>query len=104
VAWENRRGGRFYYRARRAGGRVVKAYVGTGPLAAAMADLDGLERTQRLADEREAFDAVERASAAEEPLGSLCGALDALVADALRRAGYHRHNRGEWRRRRHGRT
>jgi hypothetical protein len=44
VAWEERGGRRYYYRSVRRGGRVVKEYVGTGPLTEATVQLDEEDR------------------------------------------------------------
>jgi len=38
--------------------------------------------------------------ALETPIEELCEATEVLVQAALLAAGYHRHNRGEWRKRR----
>lgn len=47
MGWERRGSGRYCYESRRAGGRVVKRYVGTGPVAAAVAELNALGREQQ---------------------------------------------------------
>jgi hypothetical protein len=101
MAWERRkRGGLYYTRSKKSQGRVVREYVGTGEVAQAIAAMDSiaqLERkrnTEALQVERERFDELDRV------LGELCEVADLVVASAMAVAGYHRHNRGEWRRKR----
>ena len=100
MAWETRkRGGIYYYRSRREGGRVVKEYVGTGRIAALAARLDEAEREER-AEAAAAYQTEQqRLEAADRPVADLCALTDALAAAALTLAGYHQHNR-QWRRRR----
>jgi hypothetical protein len=95
VGWE--RQGRYYYRTRKAGGRVLREYVGAGPAAELAARLDALER-----EEREAERAAERAEpeALDAPLDELDGLADLLAHAGLLAAGFGQHHRGEWRRRR----
>lgn len=101
MGWERRaRGGQFYTRSRRVGGRVVREYVGAGVLAEVAAALDALERERAAEHRREGKAGAERLDAAEALLIELCEAADALAAAALLAAGYHRHDRGDWRRRR----
>lgn len=102
MAWETRaRGGRYYTRSRRVGGRVVREYVGCGQVAerAAEADLEArrVREARRAAEkaEREALEDLDRRLAIYHK------AADGLTAGVLVNAGYHRHNRGGWR---HGRT
>jgi hypothetical protein len=81
---------------------VVREYIGCGPGAEACADLDALDRKKR-ADEQDAFRAErERLDAVDAATADLCRIADLAVAGAMAAAGYHRHHRGEWRRRRHG--
>jgi hypothetical protein len=48
MAWEAREGGgRYYYRARREGGRVIKEYVGTGEVAEIVAHAEETLRRHR---------------------------------------------------------
>jgi hypothetical protein len=78
----------------------VKEYGGAGVIGqlAELADQAGREEREALrAEERALFEPVDEAS---ELLGNLGAAVDAEVATALTAAGYHRHKRGEWRRRR----
>lgn len=49
MGWETRRNNRYYYRARKVGGRVVKEYVGAGPVAETVAAQDARVRSERLA-------------------------------------------------------
>jgi len=104
MGWESRGGRRYFYRAGRVDGRVVKDYVGTGPLAELAAKLEAQDRRRR----REATQALEaeraRLAPAEAASAALDAAVDALVAAALLAAGYHRPNYAPWRRRRAART
>ena len=96
MAWE--RG--YYYRSRKEGGRVVREYVGSGPLAELAAERDANEREQR-----EAQRAALRAERAEltdldAALGRVCQGADLLAKAALVASGFRQHKRGEWRKKR----
>ena len=103
MGWETRaRGGRYYTRSRKVNGRVVREYVGTGPLAELVAAGDAAERAER-AEAAAALGAErERLAPAEAALTALDGAAEALARAALSAAGFHQHHRGEWRRARRG--
>jgi hypothetical protein len=81
-------------------GRCRRLYIGKGPLA----DLAGAEDARRRAERRAAKAALRAALAHWEsvdgPLRELDAAVDLLVRVALTVAGYRRHDRGAWRRRR----
>ena len=103
MGWETRGGrGRYYTRSSREHGRVLRAYVGTGPAAEAAAELDALERAARAVAaaawraERARLEELDAAAAAFD------AAAEALARAALLAAGYRRHHRSEWRRRRDG--
>lgn len=100
MGWEQRGGVRYYYRAKRDCGRVVKEYIGTGRVAELMATHDELERAERTA----ATDAIQRAKTQLQELGAALTPLDevadTLAALVLVAAGFHRTNRGPWRKRR----
>jgi hypothetical protein len=103
MAWETRKGrGGYYTRSKRVGGRVVREYVGTGPVAEAVAALDACERSERLA-EREAWirrrEEMETTSKAVE---RFTADVHAVTRATLEAAGYHQHHRGEWRKRADG--
>jgi hypothetical protein len=99
--WERReRGGLYYTRSRKEGGRVIREYVGGGRFGELAAQLDALERERReeqaarWKEEQKEFDAL------QAPVAELSEASDLLVQAALLASGYRQHNRGEWRKRR----
>lgn len=102
MAWETRRGRRYYYRASRVNGRVVKRYVGMGDLADLLGefDADAAQRRQLEAEARRAE--RDELAALDGQVRTLGRLADALAAAALVLAGYHQHDRGEWRKRRRG--
>lgn len=100
MGWESRNGrGHYYTRSRKISGRVVREYVGSGPVAEVAARVDALQRRER--DQAQAARKTERESdqAQEKALADYCQAVDAALAAALLAAGYHKH-KGQWRRRR----
>jgi hypothetical protein len=101
MAWEEReRGGPYYTRSKKINGRVVREYVGGGRLGKLAAEADALERRRR-EEEAEARRAErDRLETLEAPVAKLCEIAETLARAALLAAGYHRHNRGEWRKRR----
>jgi hypothetical protein len=100
MAWQVVDGRRYYYRAMRVGGRPVRRYVGAGgrPGAELAAAADDLRRLGREVAARERHAEQSRLQEAEAPLLALCELTDVLARAALVAAGYHRHDRGEWRR------
>jgi len=104
MPWEDRPGGRYYYRAKKSKGKVVKEYVGVGPKADAAAAEDAHGREVRAAqrqatDEHLATLEQEWAQPLEEFIyfSTLC---EALLAGTLLAQGFHQHDRGAWRKRR----
>ena len=98
--WERRdRGGLYYTRSRKLNGRVVREYVGTGPLAELVAEVDAEERRRREADAAQRKEERERLDALTAPIEELCEAAEVIARAALIASGYHRHNRGGWRKR-----
>jgi hypothetical protein len=104
MAWERRSNGLYYYRSHREGRRVRKEYIGSGPTAILIAEMDRTIRADRAtwkADQRERRRSIE---AADESLAVIDQATDIALSNALIAAGFHRHNRGEWRKRRANET
>ena len=95
------RGG-YYTRSRKVGGCVVREYVGGGVVGALAAQLDDEKRERRRAEADD--DKRVRAELAERdaPVAALSAECDLLVSAALLAAGYRRHHRGEWRKKRGG--
>jgi hypothetical protein len=88
---------RYYYRARKIGGRVVREYFGRGEIAELVAAVDAADRGDRQdrADRVRAFRAdLDRLDALVEQADA---ALAAVARAALLAAGYRQHHRGEWR-------
>jgi hypothetical protein len=103
MGWEKRkRGGRYYTRSRKIGGRVVREYVGTGPIAEIAAQTDARERAYCKAEAEAKREERKRLGTADDAVTELCEAVDNLTRATLLAAGYHQHHRGEWRRRRRG--
>jgi hypothetical protein len=101
--WERReRGGLYYTRSREEGGRVVREYVGAGPVAELAAKTDALKRLRHeeeakaWREERESLEALDR------PVEELCETAEILARATLLAAGYHQHHRSEWRKKRRG--
>lgn len=99
--WERRERGSLYYtRSRKVNGEVVREYIGTGVLGQLAAIEDESKREQekqRAAFEREERERLEEALA---PVEELNEAAEILAHAALLAGGYHRHKRGEWRKKR----
>jgi hypothetical protein len=96
MAWE--RG--YYYRVRKVNGRVVREYVGAGEVAHLVAQMDALEREQRLLKALEESQEKDELKALDADLKAVSERIDLAVCAALLAAGFHQHKRGEWRRRR----
>jgi hypothetical protein len=103
MGWDIHRGGRKYYtRSRRVQGRVVRRYVGAGDVGELAAAADACRRAQRQAQASELKAERARWQAAEQLLRELDAGVDLLAQAALLAAGFRQHDRGEWRRTRHG--
>lgn len=97
MGWDKRG---YYYQARKVNGRVIREYIGAGVVGETIAAIDEMERDEREwqrfleKKEREEYDEIEKQV---EEVNSLA---DLLARAALQAAGFHQHNRGEWRKRR----
>ena len=101
MAWETRqRGGRYYTRSKKVDGRVIREYVGTGLVGELAAAADARARAQRQAQKAAWRTECERIELASAPLEEFCDVVETLAQVSLLLAGYHRHHRGEWRRKR----
>jgi hypothetical protein len=96
MGWE--RG--YFYRVRKESGRVVREYVGRGPVAILAAKLDALEREKRQVQAHDLRHEKHALAVLEADLKALEQTTDLLARAALLAAGFHQYNRGEWRKRR----
>ncbi len=101
MAWETRqRGGRYYTRSKKINGRVIREYVGTGFVGELAAAADARARAERQAPQTAWRAECERIESAIAPLEEFYDVVETLARASLVLAGYHRHHRGEWRRKR----
>ena len=100
MAWEQRGNRSYYYRSVRSGTRVTKECAGAGLMGVLAEDfeVEQRERREREADRRRR-DRTKWA-ALEQTARELDNLSDLLMAATLTVAGFHRHDRGDWRRRR----
>jgi len=96
MGWENRPGGLYYYSKQRIGGRVVSFYVGNGAAARLAERHQEAKRCRR--ERLQAGKA--RLSAIDSDFKALCEQAGILAVQALEAAGFHRPNRGPWRKKR----
>jgi hypothetical protein len=104
MPWEDRPGGRYYYRAKKTEGRVVKQYVGAGPKAEAAAAEDAYARevreAQRQATHRHRSALGQQWTGPLKEFSNFDTSCEALVVGTLLAWGFHQHDRGAWRKRR----
>jgi hypothetical protein len=102
MALETRGSRGYYYRSERIGRRVVKQYVGAGPVAQHAAELALRALEARRREACEAQTERQRHQALETSVQEFCGTCQLWAQIALVAAGFYQHRRSEWRRR-HGR-
>jgi hypothetical protein len=101
MSWEQRNGcGAYYTSSHREDGRIVREYYGTGELGQLAADVDAIGRQARLVEREDRAAERDRIAAIEDPIVAFGRVVDLAVSCELLRVGYHRHDRGPWRRRR----
>jgi hypothetical protein len=101
MGWEKReRGGLYYTRTRKVDGRVVREYIGGGILGHIAALQDAQERRRREEEAALWNEEREKIEALVTPVEQLCEVAEILYRAALLAAGFRRHQRGEWRRKR----
>lgn len=100
MGWKTIKGRQYYYRSQRQGGRVVSQYLGRGESAAFFAELDAGDCRERVKDRLRARLDREEERELEDALDRLVTEVLADATACLQARGYHRHNRGAWRRRR----
>ena len=98
MAWETReRGGRYYTRSRREGGRIVREYLGAGIAGELASEADRMERDLREAEEARQKGELEHLEGLAAPVLEVSEAAEVLARAHLIAAGFHK-RRGEYRR------
>jgi hypothetical protein len=100
MAWELRRGRPYYYRKERHGDRVVSRYAGGGPAGHSSACRDREERAARARSAEARRSDRDRLADENQAMEAWFEDVEVLAQAALLAAGYYRHDRGEWRKRR----
>jgi hypothetical protein len=101
MGWKMRGDEIYYYRSQRdARGRSRQVYVGKGTRAAQEATELATRRAAKARDRLAAQQDDERHAAAIAPLLRVIGLSTTLVAGQMAELGFHRHDRGPWRKRR----
>lgn len=98
MSWENRNGkGRYYTRSRRVGGRIVREYIGRGPEADLVAELDRQEHEMRRLEAERKIARRAHDAALDAQVDEISELANLLARGLLLAAGFY-HHRGEWRR------
>ena len=100
MGWKQINGRSYYYRSVREGGRVRSEYVGAGETASLIAQLDAIDRDERAVERQEWMAERDQADAEDREFAEWFDEIEAVADAAMFAAGYHKHHRGEWRRRR----
>jgi hypothetical protein len=104
MSWERRRKGRFYYAATRRDGRVVKKYMGRGPVAELSALQADVARAKRDAEADALRAEKKRLDGPERLVEVLDRECTLVMAASLMAAGFRRQNYGPWRKQRRERN
>jgi len=100
MSWETRANGKRYYtRSRRVNGRIQREYVGGGTIGELSEQLDVAEREERQLRAEAIRDAKSQMDSFDELLTQFETLTENIGRGLLIAAGYHQHNRSEWRKR-----
>ena len=98
--WLNRGNRKVFYLCKRVNGKPRQIRVGTGPLANKLAAELEARKAARKAAAKAFTSWTAQVRAVEDPLDTLCTDLDQVITGSLLALGFHRHDRGKWRKRR----
>jgi hypothetical protein len=93
-------GNAYYYHKVRTGNRVSSVHDGSGELAFLAQQLGICLRREKCLARLEERDAVEAIKRGDQLVSVCCEGINAIAREAIEAAGYHRHDREKWRRRR----
>ena len=99
MAWEERKGNRYYYRKQRNGDRVVSKYMSGGSLGELFAMEDEIDREVQELEREAEREEREAQQALDKQIDEVIDLVRLLADAAMIEAGYHRH-KGQWRKRR----
>ena len=97
MGWDR---GRYYTRSKKIQGRVVREYVGIGPVAELLAEGDIISRRERETKQAAYRADRQKLSILDSQMDKVNERIDMLANAVLIAAGFRRHNRGEWRKKR----
>ena len=102
MGWETRkRGGLYYYRKERVGGKVKSVYVGGFDEYTILSEqFDDMIRQKKASIRGAEQEEEKRLNALSVEAAEDYAAVEMQLRAALTAAGYHRHHQGEWRKRR----
>lgn len=101
MGWKIINNREYYYQNIKTGGRVRSIYVGRGDLARFLARKDREARQGRRAAAEAARAAREAVEAEDRALDDWFFRVEGLADAALVAAGYRKHHRSQWRKKRH---
>ncbi len=97
MAFENRSGNRYYYRKRRDGNRVISEYVGKGEIAFLIAQMDEIERQEKLEKTEIDREIRQKLEEIDCDLSNFEEKTKSLLEAALIERGFYRTKSREWR-------
>ena len=97
MSWERRQNGMYYYRRRKTQHGLLRDYIGAGPIAEFIADLDELERAESRDRQRQEAAIRRHWFLADQAFKHAQQMLNADSETRLLSLGYRRQNRGPWR-------
>jgi len=98
MGWETRRGQKYFYRLKHAGGKKRRHYIGAGVLGKVAAGFDAIEHAERTAWAAAEQEASQRLEEAQEALDTFWNRSALILNASLLAAGFHHPNRHRWRR------
>jgi hypothetical protein len=100
MGWKQINGRFYYYRSTREGDRVRSEYVGGSETASLFAQIVASEKAEREAERQQWEAERQQADAEDREVADWFESIEALADAVIVAAEYHRHHRGEWRKRR----
>lgn len=98
MSWETRANGKRYYtRSHRVDGRIIREYVGGGQIGELAARFDEIDRESRMQKADMIRESLRQAEQMDAELAKFEEFADNISRGLLLVAGYHQHNRSEWR-------